>query len=65
MCVRNGTMPLWQRLVGFVPLLGFAAIEFCRPGIWRHVCLVAEMVLLGIVIALMFAERRRNRERRF
>ncbi len=65
MCVRNGTRPLSQRLVGFVPVIGFVGIEFCGPGIWRQVCLVAEMVLLGVVMAVMFAERRRDRERRF
>jgi uncharacterized membrane protein len=64
MCVRTGPRTLSQRLVGFVPLLGFIAIEFCRPGSWRHVWLVVEMVLLCVVIGLMVAERRRNRERR-
>jgi hypothetical protein len=64
MCVHNEAMPVWQRLVGLVPMLGFVAIEFCRPGIWRHVWVMAEMVLLVVVIALMFSDRRRNRDRR-
>ncbi len=51
---------MWQRLCGVVPLLSFVAIEFLKPGIWRHVCLVVEMVLLGVVMAMMFSERRRG-----
>ena len=64
MCVRKEAMPVWQRLVGLVPMLGFVAIEFCRPGIWRHVWVMAELVLLVVVIALMFMDKRRKGEGR-
>jgi uncharacterized membrane protein len=53
-------MSVWQRLAGVLPIFSFVAIEYLKPGIWRHVCLVVEMVLLGVVIAMMFSERRRG-----
>jgi hypothetical protein len=65
MCVGKAPMAWSQRLVGFVPLLSFVAIEWLRPGIWRHALLVADLVLLLVVIGLMMRDKRRGRERRF
>jgi hypothetical protein len=61
MCVRSRKMRVWQRLAGVVPLPSFVAIEFLKPGIWRHVCLVVEIVLLMVVIAMMNRERHSTR----
>ena len=58
MCVRSGRMSAWRRLCGVVPLLSFVAIEYVKPGIWRHVFLVADVVLLMVVIAMMAKEKR-------
>jgi len=65
MCVLNGTLPWPQRLVGFVPVLSYVAMAYCRPGLWRHVCVVTEMVVLGVVIVSLFINGRRGRERRY
>ena len=64
MCVRNEEMGWLQRLVGLVPVMGFIAIQ-CKPGIWRHVWVAAEMVWLGVVVVVMFASRLRDGARRF
>jgi Flp pilus assembly protein TadB len=61
MCDRNERMPVWLRLACVLPMLSFVSIQYLKPGVWRHLILVVEIVLLIMVIVMRIRERRSTR----